>query len=87
MNGFATKNNKQQVMKSIIDQYLKHQDNLYDARKLFMAATVVNWVFEQNAKKETFEKYMNFVFRYLNDEIDLFWEDGTIHFKALKNRG
>jgi hypothetical protein len=84
MSESAVKNTKQQVLKSIIHQYMVIDENLYDAKKLFVAATVINWVFDQKTKKETFEKYMNFVFRYLNNEIDLFWEDGTIHFKPIK---
>ena len=71
--------------RTILRDFLKKEDNIYYAKKLFMAMSVLNWAREQKGEKETFYKYVNYVAKYLFGEIDLYWEDGIIKIKVLKD--
>lgn len=86
MNSSATRDLQQQILKNMIEQYLVKEDNMLFAQKLFVARTVINWAFAQKTNTNSLEKYLNYVHKYLNNEIDLYWEDGTIHYKAVKKR-
>jgi hypothetical protein len=86
MNTSAAGPDRQQIIKNIIDQYKKKEDNVIIAERLFMAITVVNWAFQQRTKLDSLQKYINYVHKFLNNEIDLYWQDGTIHYKPVKKR-
>jgi hypothetical protein len=72
-----------------IRSFLVKEDNLYHAEKMFMAYSVLKWVFDQKVPETTRAKYFNHIDRYLSNEIDLYWEDGTIKYRTIKadNRG
>ncbi len=68
----------EQIIKSMIEKYSKKQDNIVFIEKLFVANTIIKWIFEKPAKTEEILQYLSQVDRYLQGEIDLYWQDGVI---------
>lgn len=75
-----------QIITSIFKKYAKIQDNVVYADKLFVINTVVNTLFKnrnnKNFNKELVE-YGEIINRYLNNEVDIFWEGDTIMVKEF----
>lgn len=69
----------------LIKEYLMVEKNTYHAEKLFRAISILDWAIDQDGNKETFYKYLTYVYKYLNEEIELYWENGIIRFKNIKN--
>jgi hypothetical protein len=71
----------------LLKNMLKREDNIYHAEKMFVAMSVLRWVFEQKVTDDVRAKYFSQIDKYLANEIDLYWEDGIIRYKTLKPRG
>jgi hypothetical protein len=75
-----------QIITSIFKKYAKRQDNVVYADKLFIINTVVNTLFK-NRDSKNFNKdlveYGEIINRFLNNEVDIFWEGDTIMVKEL----
>jgi hypothetical protein len=71
----------------LIKNMIKKEGNVYHAEKMFTAMSVLKWVLEQKVTEEIRMKYFSQLDKYLANEIDLYWEDGIIRYKALKPRG
>lgn len=65
-------------IRKILSKYLKNEDNLAHAEKLFVAKSVLVWVFENNKDQKAIKYYISEVEKYLKEEIVLYWEDGVI---------
>lgn len=72
--------------KEILKNFLKQEDNVLLSQKLFIAISVLKWAFEQKAEKQVFSKYMSYIGKYLYSEVDLFWENGIVKIKPIKNK-
>ena len=67
-----------------------YEDNVFYAEKLFVINSVVSWVIAK-AKSGEFDKsqvknYLNVISAYLKGGIEIFWEDGTLYVKKLKEK-
>jgi len=73
---------KEQAIRTILKKHLSVNDNLFLSQKLFVAKSVINWIFD-NVKTEPVKKvYFEDVEKYLKGELDLKWFNGLI----IKNK-
>lgn len=79
----------EEIKHNLINSIIKKEDNVVYAEKMFVAFSVLKWILEQKVNESVKAKYFNHIDRFLADEIDLYWEDGTIRYKTKKkdNRG
>lgn len=75
---------------NLIDEgkYFHFEDNVFHGEKLFVVYSVVRWVID-NAKSGDFDEsqvknYLNAISSYLEGDIDVFWENGTLYVRKLK---
>ena len=62
----------------LLKKYLKRDENICHAEKLFVAKSVLLWVYENNKEAKAIKYYIGEIERYLSGDITLYWEDGTI---------
>jgi hypothetical protein len=68
----------------LLQKYIKREDNLFYCEKLFKAISFLNWI-EKNSKDLNQRiAYKKEIFRFLDGEIDLYWEKGSIKIKKLR---
>ena len=80
------KSNK--LIKWFIDEgALKQEDNLYIAERAFRANSVINWIkrgsIDKTLSKKEIEENMLIVRMFLQNKINLEWENGIINVFAL----
>jgi hypothetical protein len=75
---------KEDVISSLLKKYLKKEDNLLLSHKLFIAKSVINWVFENTKNSSLIKLHIDDVEKYIVGEIDFFWKDGIIIKKKIK---
>jgi hypothetical protein len=68
----------EEIIKSIYDRYSVKEENIIFLGRLFVAASVVRWAFKQSSKTEELLQYLSQVEKFLEGEIDLYWQDGVI---------
>jgi hypothetical protein len=83
MNNLKMNNDFDSIRARIAKSFVKKDENVFHAQKLFMAVSVLRWAYEKQASESEKSKYYNFVEKYLDGEIDLYWEDGIIKLKTL----
>ena len=64
--------------KKILSKYLKNEDNLAHAERLFIARSVLVWVFENNKDQKAIKYYISEIEKFLKNEIILYWENGVV---------
>ena len=76
-------------MENLKERYLKTEDNLVDAEKIFLVSSVVRDVVEKkysgDISDEQCKNYFIFIEKFLKGEIDMFWDDGVIKVKKITN--
>ena len=69
---------KEQAIKIILKKHLSINGNLFLSEKLFVAKSVINWIFD-NVKSDPVKKvYFENVDKYLKGDLDLKWYNGLI---------
>jgi len=74
----------EEIIKSIYERYSVKQDNIVFLGRLFVAASVVRWAFNQSSKTEELLQYLSQIERFLEGEIELYWQDGVIKVGKVK---
>lgn len=73
---------KEQAIKAILKKHLATSENLFLSERLFVAKSVINWIFD-NIKSEPVKKvYFEDVDKYLKGDLELKWFNGLI----IKNK-
>lgn len=73
---------KEQAIKALLKKHLTMNNNLFLSEKLFVAKSVINWIFD-NIKSEPVKKvYFEDVEKYLKGDLELKWFNGLI----IKNK-
>lgn len=79
----------EQVMANIKERYLSEEENVVNAEKLFVAASVVKDAIRRQLSGEISENecksYFVAIEKYMQGQIELFWEDGIIKVKKPTN--
>ena len=71
-------------------KHFYYKDNVFQGGKIFVVYSVVKWVVAE-AKSGKFDEsqvknYLNAVSAYLSGEIELFWENGVLYVRKLKEK-
>ena len=71
-------------------RHFYYEGNVFQGNKIFVVYSVVKWVVAE-AKSGKFDSaqvknYLNAVSAYLSGEIELFWENGVLYVKKLKEK-
>jgi len=71
-------------------KHFYYEDNVFQGNKIFVVYSVVRWVVAE-AKSGKFDSaqvknYLNAVSAYLSGEIELFWENGVLYVRKLKEK-
>ena len=65
-----------------------HEGNIFHAGKLFIVNSVIKWVVERAKSGEFAEtqvkNYLNVVSTYLKGDVEIFWENGSLFVRQLK---
>ena len=71
--------------KILRDLFNKHSDkveNVIYAEKIFIINTIINYLFKDKSywelDKHMIIEYGELINKYLLDEVDIFWQDGTL---------
>lgn len=72
--------------RDIINNFLKKEDNILLCQKIFIAISILKWASVQQGAKELFPKYISYITKFLNNEIDLYWEKEVVKFKPIKTK-
>jgi hypothetical protein len=75
---------KDLLLKGIIKKYLKIEDNILLSERLFIAKSILNWIFENSKHPNVINLYMKDLEKYLNGEMELKWINGIITKKSKK---
>jgi hypothetical protein len=75
---------KDLLLKGIVKKYLKIEDNILLSERLFIAKSILNWIFENSKHPNVINLYMKDLEKYLNGEMELKWINGIITKKFKK---
>lgn len=76
--------NKDEAITAILKKYLKKEDNMLLSERLFVAKSVINWIFDNTKHPMIIKSYIEDVERYIVGTLDLTWKDGVIVKKKTK---
>lgn len=76
--------NKDEATTAILKKYLKKEDNMLLSERLFVAKSVINWIFDNTKHPMIIKSYIEDVERYIVGTLDLTWKDGVIVKKKTK---
>jgi len=76
--------NKDEVTIAILKKYLKKEGNMLLSQRLFVAKSVINWIFENSKHPLIIKSYIEDVERYIVGTLELSWKDGVIIKKKIK---
>ena len=74
--------NKDEATAAILKKYLKKQDNMLLSHRLFVAKSVINWIFDNTKHPLIIKSYIEDVEKYIVGTLELSWKDGVI----IKNK-
>jgi hypothetical protein len=74
----------EEIINSLFKKYSTQEENIIHLERLFMAASVIRWVFRVTNKPEEIVQYMGQIEKYLKGELELYWEAGVIKVKRVK---
>jgi hypothetical protein len=75
---------KRMASQELLSKYINKEDNLINCQKIFIANSFIRWIEENSKDDSQFAGYLKEVARYLDGEIDLYWEKGSIKIKKLR---
>lgn len=74
---------KDKIVKSMLKNYLKVDNNLYISNKLFIANTAINWIFSHTKDINIIKYYMKDVEKHLKGDLQLSWINGILTKKKV----
>ena len=76
--------NKEEATTAILKKYLVIQDNMLLSERLFVAKSIINWIFQNSKNPLIIKSYLEDVERHIKGDLDLSWKDGIIVRKKNK---
>ena len=70
--------NKDDAINYILKKYLKIQDNVLLSERLFIANSVLDWIYRSTNNQKVIDAYLNDLEEYLKGNLDLRWIDGVV---------
>jgi hypothetical protein len=75
------------IIRDVVKREAKHQDNIINCERIFVAASVIRWAFQETQDTNEILGYLSQVERYLKEEINLIWSEGTIKVASNIKKG
>lgn len=69
---------KSEAIKYILRKFLVIEENILLSERLFIAKSIINWIFSNSKNEYVIEMYMKDLESFLNGDLDLRWVDGII---------
>lgn len=77
------------IIKNLYHSRLHKEQNVVYAEKLFIVNTIINFLFKNKTYKEIDQfqiaRYGEYIHKYFNDEVDIFWKDGILMIRELES--
>ena len=71
-------NDKEEATKYIVKKFLTIENNILLSERLFIAKSIINWIFGNSKNQYVIEMYMKDLELFLEGKLDLRWVDGII---------
>ena len=78
--------NKDDAINYILKKYLKIQDNVLLSERLFIANSVLDWIYRSTNNQKVIDAYLNDLEEYLKGNLDLRWIDGVVIKKESRDK-
>ena len=78
--------NKDDAINYILKKYLKIQDNVLLSERLFVANSVLDWIYNSTKNQKVIDAYLNDLEEYLKGNIQLSWIDGVVIKKESRDK-
>ena len=69
---------KEEAIKYILRNFLVIENNIFLSERLFIAKSIINWIFQNSKNPQVIDMYMKDLELFLNGKLDLKWVDGII---------
>jgi hypothetical protein len=69
---------KEEAIKYILKNFLIIENNILLSERLFIAKSIINWIFQNSKSPHVIDMYMKDLELFLNGKLDLRWVDGVI---------
>lgn len=70
------------ILRDLFEKHADKIDNVVYAEKMFIINTIINYLFKDKnyweLDKHKIIEYGELINKYLIDEVDIFWKDGTL---------
>lgn len=77
------------IIRNLYQKHMEVVDNIVYADKLFVINTVINFLFKDKSYKDIDQfqiaRYGEVINKFLHDQVDIFWQDGTLMVRDLEN--
>lgn len=78
--------NKNDAINYILKKYLKIQDNVLLSERLFIANSVLDWIYNTTKNQKVIDAYLNDLEEYLKGNLELRWVDGVVTKKESRDK-
>lgn len=77
------------VVRNLYQKYIHKEENVIYVDKIFIINTIINFLFAGKTYKELDQfqiaRYGEYIHRFLQDEVDIFWKDGRLIIRDLQS--
>ena len=88
--GYTVGSARRELIRAFVrtDDIICKKGNIYYGGKTFVLNSIISWCLEQRAKKffslTDMRYYVTLIQRYIDDEIDLWWDGKTLNIQSKK---
>ena len=69
---------REDAIKYILRKFLIIENNIFLSERLFVAKSIINWIFDNSKNSHVIDMYMKDLESFLKGDLDLRWVDGII---------
>lgn len=73
-----------EIIKGLRKRFQYKEENVYYLGRLFVAVSVIRWIFTNSSSNDEILSYLSQVERHMNEEIELYWSGNTIKVSKSK---
>jgi len=88
--GYTVRTARRELIRAFVrtDDIIFKKGNVYYGGKTFVINSIINWCLNQRAKKffslTEMRYYVTLIQRYIDDEIDLWWDGRSLNIRTKK---
>lgn len=72
------------IKRIIIQRPIDKDENLLHTGRVFVAASVIQWIYENTKTEDQILHYLSQVEKHLSGELEMYWESGSIRIRKEK---